>query len=308
VAAAQAISPALVRETGVITSFLSQAGQTNLYYDGSRMWISYDKGLIAFDPQTRHISLEPIVFEEAVSGMISDGRQLWVALPTALYPVDAVSGQVGPAIYFDGFPEALAYDGAHIWLASFTRDNSLNGKHTLQAVDPISHEALPPIETGQQKWSLVFDEARQFLWIVNASGTVQQYDLKQNVLQDTPLHFKSSATDTDLHFDGQRLWTMRGSVGQSLDVDTGKTTDLANPTARIVSSAFDGKRIWFGNDDWTVQPFDVATGQLGAAIPVHGFPRNLAFDGKRLWVALYDEVYNAGQHFARLQYLVPNEG
>jgi hypothetical protein len=317
VAVAKDIVPSLVSETGVITSVFLPTGWANVYYDGARVWASYDTLLIALDPQTREVSLGPIGFDEPVEDMISDGRQLWVRLLDKLYPVDPVIGKVGPAVQADGrLLDPLAYDGTHLWFVTCTRVGG-NCKTTLQGVDPVSREALPPIETNSMIWRLVADEARHVLWIINAVGEVQQYDLWQNALRDSSLKFESENWinhGADVCFDGQRLLAFYKSkigniknVGQALNVDTGETTDLTASMANNVTALLCGNKIWIGGTDWTVQSIDAATGQSGLAIPVQGYPGDLAFDGQRLWVALYEEVFNAGRHFVGLQYLVPKE-
>jgi hypothetical protein len=135
---------------------------------------------------------------------------------------------------------------------------------------------------------------------------VQQYDLRQNALRDTPLQFANYDVPRQLHFDGRRLWTIRGDRGivQSIDVDTGEITDLTSSAATIVSSILGGKQLWLGNDDWTVQSIDLTTGRLGTAIPISGIPSDLEFDGQRLWLTLYQEGSDTRLHFAGLQYLL----
>ncbi len=328
VAAARSIVPSLVRETGIITApFTQPRTKASTCFDGMKLWVSYANQLIALDPETREIVLGPIEFDRPVSAMMLGGKQLWVhqlgdvrqgeLLPTQLMPVDVASGQPGAALLVPLDAWSPVYDGQQFWFATTVH---LEGgrRDAVQAIDSISRKMTPPIETGTVLWRLVADGARQVLWLINSDGKIQQYDLRQNVLRDTPLQLKHDSFGLNVHFDGQRLWTVRGrdvvkaeSVGQSLDVDTGKTTDLASSTIGIVSSAFDGKRIWLGNEDWTVQPLDITTGQLGTAIPVYGYPGDLQFDGQRLWVALYDEPRvgdsYGGRQFLGLQYLVPKE-
>ncbi len=326
VAAAKAAASSLVRATGVITSIFPQPlpNGARICFDGERLWVNYANQLIALDPESREIVTGPISFDRAVADMIFDGKQLWIsqpfdfrqgeAFPGKLIPIDVVSGKPGLAIEADVWSNSLTYDGKRLWFETAipaAEDNDF--EDAIQAIDPVSRQVFPPIATGTVIWDLVADKARQVLWIVNSDGKMQQYDLRQNVLRDTPWQFKQDRLGAGLHFDGQRLWTVRGryvmqaeSIGQALDVDTGEITDLASSTTDIGFSILGGKHLWLSNRDWTVQSFNRMTGQLGPAVPVYGYPGELEFDGQRLWIVLHSDPY-AGGTVVGLQYLVPND-
>jgi hypothetical protein len=317
VAAAKAVVPSLVRESAVITTVLSQwSPWANVYFDEERLWFAYGNQLIAFDPKSQDVIVGPIVLNEDVVDMVFDGKQLWISevssSPLArLRPINVTSGTVGPAIEVGNFGHRLVYDGHQLWFDTLVpRAGGGTSKHALQAIDPASQRIFSPIETEGDIDDLVADKARQVLWIINSDGKVQQYDLQQNVLRTTSLQFRPDIVGF-VHFDGQRLWTVRsiswptGSIGQSLDVDTGETTDLASSTWRAISTVLVDKQIWFGKEDFTVQPIDMATGQLRPAIPVYGEPVDLEFDGQRLWILQRDEC--DGRYCLLLQYLVPND-
>ena len=78
------------------------------------------------------------------------------------------------------------YDGQQFWFATTVH---LEGGRTgaVQAIDSVSRKMTPPIETGTVLWRLVADGAHQVLWLINSDCKIQQYDLRQNVLRDTPL-------------------------------------------------------------------------------------------------------------------------
>jgi len=271
------------------------------------------------DPEAREVVLGPIEVKDHAHPMAFDGQRLWVFDFWSLYPVDAESGQLGTVIEVPGTINSIVYDGVRIWFNTQIKKGQ-SWTPAVQAIDPVSRELLPPVETGMAFWpTLVPDKSRHVLWVIDSSGQVQAYDLQSKVLRDTTIRFDGvgmGPTRSPVLFDGQRLWAIRigpserESIGQSLDVDTGKVTQLPGSPAAIVSSVFDGKRIWLSNEDGTVQPFDTITGQLGTPIPVSGYPGDLAFDGKRLWIALYDNPSSISQderHFVGLQYLVPQE-
>ncbi len=315
-------APSLVEATGVVTlPFGQTTNDVNIYFDGVRLWASLENQLMAIDPEAREVIVEPIVLPSYVMpGMVFDGRRLWVSDITELHPVDVASAKLDTAIEVGVSPNSMVYDGAHIWFDTFGAKD-----FPTRAVDPVSREVFPPVETGMTvPPELIPDMTRQVLWLIDFQGKVHSYDLRQKLLRDGSMRFDGVkmrlVSCRQIHFDGQRLWAVRRdveerqepeSIGQSLDVDTGKVTQLPASLAEIVSSAFDGRRIWLGNKDWTVQPFDTITGQLGTAIPVYGYPDDLVFDGKRLWIALYDgPLYSTAdkeRHFVGLQYLVPNE-
>jgi hypothetical protein len=319
VAAAKTQTPGLVKETGVITLPFSQpttwGDGPHVYFDGVKLWVSLGHQLIAFEPEVREVVFGPIELKDHAVGMAFDGQRLWVSDIWSLFPIDVGSGEVGTAMLIGVAPYSMVYDGARLWI------DALENKHSSpQSIDPISREVFPPVETGLDYPLLIPDISRHVLWLVDFSGKVQSYDLQQKVLRDTSFRFdqvRVGPTRDPAFFDGQRLWAIRTgkpeheSVGQALDVDTGKVTQLPDSLTGIISSEFDGRRIWLGNEDWTVQPFDTVTGQLGAPIPIYGYPGDLAFDGKRLWIALYDNSDNSassdGRHFVGLQYLVPQE-
>jgi oligopeptide transport system substrate-binding protein len=309
VAAAKAVAPSLVRETGVITSPFRQGNYTSdahIYLDRTRLWVDYANQLLALDPESREVVLGPIEFDTDATNMVSDGKQLWVSRRHGSnpIPIDMVTGEPGPAIEVAVADDSLVYDGNRLWFYASHLVGSNVLRYSVQAIDPISRQVSPPVETWTFIDGLVVDQARQVLWILNSDGKVQQYDLRQNALRDTPLQFPYYPPWRQFHFDGQRLWTIsdRGNV-QSIDVDTGKITDLVSSVTTVISSILSGEQLWIGNDDWTVQSIDLTTGRLGPAIPVGGYPRELEFDGQRLWIVLYDE----GRHFVGLQYLVPGK-
>ncbi len=319
VAAARTQTPGLIKETGVITLPFGQpttwGDGPHIYFDGVRLWASLGRQLIALDPEVREVVLGPVELKNPAVGMIFDGQRLWVSDIWSLFPIDVGSGEVGTVVPTGVCPYSMVYDGAHLWF------DALEDKDfSPQSIDPVSREVFPPVETGMAEPLLIPDISRHVLWLVDFSGKVQSYDLQHKVLRDTSFRLdevRIGPTRDPAFFDGQRLWAIRigkpepESIGQSLDVDTGKVTQLPSSFTGIISAEFDGKRIWLGNEDWTVQPFDTITGQLGTPIPISGYPGDLAFDGKRLWIAFYDNSDNGTssdeRHFVGLQYLVPQE-
>jgi hypothetical protein len=125
-AAALAIVPSLVSETGVITApFTQPLAQATLYFDGAKLWVSYANQLIALDPKTREIVLGPMEFDRTVSPMMLDGKQLWTyqpydfqkgeVFPAQLIPVDIASGQSGEALLVRADAWSPVYDGRRFW-------------------------------------------------------------------------------------------------------------------------------------------------------------------------------------------------
>ena len=323
-AAAEAVVPSMAGESAVVTTVpVRWVHPAKIYFDQERLWFYDGNKLIALDPESKKVVVGPVALGSDLESMVFNGKQLWILqyqgdLPIRLRPLNVESGKLGPAIEIGSASEGLSflgdlvYDGRLLWFWTGMGSKAVDSpkRRELQSIDPSLLRLLPPVEImTEEQINLVVDQARQVLWIITDDGQVQQFDLQQNVLRPTTMQFMHDVGY--MNFDGQRLWTISSKMGQdplvqSLDVDTGETTVLPLPPSGGRRPVLVDNQIWFGTNDFTIQPIDLADGQLGPAIPVYGKPIDLEFDGQRLWIL--QQVQDCdGQDYLLLQYLVPTD-
>ncbi len=316
-AAAKAVAPSLVRETGVITSiaaalYWAQPVGYYVYFDGSHLWVNQGLTWLAIDPESREIVVGPISLERTPRAIAFAGHQLWFLMPNGLQSIDADTGKLGSLIEAEITTRgmsSLAYDGERLWFF---------GKQGLQPVDLTSHQVSPPIVEFGSKFPepcmAAVDDTRTFLLIGYENGSVRKYDLQQHKLLDISMRTDSRPSCTVTReiegvtpwvFDDSGLWIYDQSSWQLFDTTTGvlkaSTPTCADCTRYAVLG--DGQ-FWIVNSDlWAIQSFDAVTGQPDSPIPLLGFPGAIAFDGQRLWIMLFEP--DSGK-FQGLQYIVPN--
>ncbi len=183
-------------------------------------------------------------------------------------------------------PHALAFDGAHIWVANRLADSVTE----LNASDGSKVGTFSGGGDIYGPRALAFDGAH--IWVANYTGnTVTQLNASDGSRVAT---FSAGATldhPAALAFDGDHMWVANygGNTVTRLAMDgfpASTVQYLSGPTAL----AFDGLYMWVANYlGNSVQRYDKygALTSVGAAGGDINMPSALAFDGSHIWVANY---------------------
>ncbi|MGH9442081.1 MAG: YncE family protein [Thermoanaerobaculia bacterium] len=214
-----------------------------------------------------------------------DGANVWVtnASDGTVQKISIATGVPGAPIAVAGFSEGIVFDGANIWVSN-------NHNNTVQKIPIATGVPGLPIAVGRGPATLAFDGVR--VWVANEiDGTVQPIPIATGV-PGTPIAVGYQIQT--IAFGGASIW-----VASSLDktvrrvpVDTGVPGPPITVAGFPWALAFDGADIWEADESGTVQRIPVATGVPGAPIPIRAssFLTALAFDGTNMWVAGYDWV------------------
>ena len=320
-AAARAVAPSLVRETGVITSVASalalaqgQAGGHYVYFDGNRLWVNQGRTWLAIDPESRETVAGPILLDSWPRAIAFDGHQLWFLIYDGLQSIDVDAGKLGSLIKVEESTRrlpSLVYDGKRLWFP---------GKQGLQSIDPVSRQISPPIvDVGNNSFDYpcmaIVDDTHEFLWFKDwIRDKTYKIDLKQNKLLNTPVqdyglcpaYHEPIDRVTPWIYHAEGLWIYDGTSWRLFDTQTGSVkASTPRGEGSIQHAVLASGRLWVTSPVfWTLQSFDAVTGQPDPPIPLLGVPGTLAFDGKRLWIMLFEP--GSGK-FQGLQYIVPNE-
>jgi len=202
-------------------------------------------------------------------------------------------------VFFEGFPrpEALAFDGEHIWVVS-------SAENTLTKLDQDGH-VVATVRVGDGPRAIL--HAAGYIWVGNGrDSTVTKVDLSGRVV-DTYTIGGGHTAPVDLAYDGEFLWvvTSWGNAVYSMTVDgeiVGRIPIRGGHTAPW-SIALDGEHLWvaslnlqevqkFSREGTLVARYRVS----GAPPPASGYeetpylggkgPSGLAFDGESIWVSI----------------------
>ena len=176
-----------------------------------------------------------------------------------------------------GGPEALAYDGRHIWIARPFAD----------AVVRIS------ASSGAQAGSFNVERPGALLhalgavWVTStrANKVVKLNPWDGKVLGSYPVGHQPAAMVSD----GEHLWVANSGSNSVTKLDrNGKVLLVAAVQARPLALAFDGENIWVANNKArSVIKLRAKDGARLGVFPAGDGPSALAFDGENLWVANY---------------------
>jgi hypothetical protein len=179
-------------------------------------------------------------------------------------------------------PIALAFDGAHMWVANAGSDNVTK----LRASDGAVLGTFP---AGTSPSALAFDGAN--VWVASSLDTVTKLRASDGATLATFTHGGQSARA--LAFDGIHIWVVSNMDNDGFE--QGLATKLrasdgvvlgSFPTGRASrGAAFDGVNIWVTNGGGnTVTKLRASDGAILGTFPVGGSPQSLAFDGANIWV------------------------
>jgi DNA-binding beta-propeller fold protein YncE len=222
----------------------------------------------------------------------------------------------------EGAPNSIAFDGARLWMAVVSDEDG-----AIQAVDPATGRAEPPIPIGSSPRGLIFDG--RWLWVaLKGDGAVQAIDpASGGGLEPVAVGTAPQA----LVFDGTRVWVATGDGVQAIDPASQAAGDLIPVGATNPVLASDGRWLWATGSgegiskidpttgaveatfpvvsddllpasgwlwasDWAggvIRALDPATGAIERTFAVDGSPTALGFDGTRLWVATSNDTVQA---------------
>ena len=174
-------------------------------------------------------------------------------------------------------PEALAFDGANIWVANL----GSNTVSVLRASDGF-HVMTPTVGSGPA--GLAFDGVN--MWVANRdSNTVSVLRASDGFHVMTPT---VGPSPVGLAFDGANMWVANYGSSTVSVLRASNFTHVITPTvgAAPFALAFDGANVWvanFGSNTVSV----LRAGDFTHVITptVGSMPDGLAFDGAKMWVA-----------------------
>ncbi len=253
------------------------------------------------------LDLEPVSPELAAAATITPAPTPALTLsqspPAAVTPnlVDLRTQMAG--VTFEGFPrpQALAFDGEHIWIAHSAENTVTKLRQDGQVMATVS--------VGDGPRTILY--AAEYIWVGNGrDGTVTKVDPSGQVV-DTYAIGGGGTAPVDLAYDGELLWvvTSWGNAVYSMTVDGEVVNRIpirgTHPSPWAI--ALEGKHLWVASLNLReVQKFNregtlVARYRVSdAPPPASGFeelpfgamglggkgPSGLAFDGESIWVSI----------------------
>src|SRR5712692_4093497 len=188
-------------------------------------------------------------------------------------------------------PNAIAFDGANMWVANFNSDNVTE----LRASDGA---LLGTFSVGSQPNAVAFDGAN--IWVAN-QNTNNVVRIGHTKLGPAVLgSFTVGQAPQGIAFDGANIWVassdgsvtkLRASDGACAGVvivnpGSSSLCNFAVGATGPTGIAFDGANIWvanFGSNNVSeIRPSD---GAVVGAVAVGTQPRAVVFDGANIWVA-----------------------
>ncbi len=162
-------------------------------------------------------------------------------------------GVYSSATYGFSFPDAVAFDGTHLWV--------VNEDHL---ADPTVGNSVTELNAADGSW------------VRTLSGSAYGFNMPDAIV-----------------FDGTHLWVANGNAdsvteinasdGSPVQTISGGNFNFSQPGAM----AFDGVHIWVANlGNSTLTSINAADGSLAANFAIAGLdqPAGIAFDGTNLWV------------------------
>jgi hypothetical protein len=244
-------------------------------WDGQRMWISANGGVIALDRDMQ--TVRTVTINDILIGIAFDGNVIWAAgyttnqvfvmLPTGSAAFPIPTGGTGPQfLAFDGMlmwvtlggsntvakmsaltssviatypvagqPTGIAFDGSSMWVASTTA----NTVTKLRASDGAN---LGSFATGARPYAVAFDGTN--VWVTNSgANTVSRFRASDGAANGT---FTVGANPHGIAFDGENMWVIgvdrSVTILRATDGALVRTTQIGQTDARYI--AFDGLRMW----------------------------------------------------------------
>jgi DNA-binding beta-propeller fold protein YncE len=174
-----------------------------------------------------------------------------------------------------GGPEALAFDGRHIWVARPFAD----------ALVKLSASNAEPSGTFRVERPGAVLYALSALWVTNTrANRVTKLDPRDGALLGS---FEVGHAPAALAFDGESIWVANSGANSLTKLDPkGRKLLTVGVQARPLALAFDGAHLWVAsNKARSVTKLRAKDGRIAGVFPAGDGPSALAFDGENIWVA-----------------------
>ncbi|GAB4568796.1 MAG: hypothetical protein Kow0077_00260 [Anaerolineae bacterium] len=233
----------------------------------------------------RHLNLSTTPIREytntlsaAPTSLISLGDEVIIARDDgSIQRLDPANGAIFDRLEVALSPDALAYDGEQLWIASAEAG-------AVYAVNPFNGVQIGrEITVGQAPQGLLWDGER--LWVANTGdGTVMRVNTSIGLVWSPVTVGEAPGA---MAWDGSSLWVANsGSNTLTQLAPSGTVLATVNVEANPVALAWDGISLWVAcRDANVVQQVDPITATVEATVAVDERPIALAWDGSTLWVA-----------------------
>lgn len=174
-----------------------------------------------------------------------------------------------------GGPEALAFDGRHIWVArpfadALVKLSASNGDHA-------GTFAL------ERPGAVLY--AFSALWVASTrSNRVSKLDPRDGAVLGS---FEAGPSPAALVSDGEHIWVANSGANRLTKLDAkGRRLLTVSVQARPLALAYDGEHVWVAsNKARSVTKLRAKDGRIAGIFPAGDGPSALAFDGEHVWVA-----------------------
>jgi len=224
-----------------------------------------------------------------------DGANIWVAnyFSNNVTKLLASTGALVGTYSVGGYPDGVAFDGANIWVA-----NS-NGTNTVTKLLAATGAGVGTYAVGSDPSGVAFDGVN--IWVTNSSSkTVTKLLASTGAVVGT---YSVGSGPAAVAFDGANIWVanwMDNTVTKLLAA-TGALVGTYSVGYSPLGVAFDGANIWVVNySDNTVTKLLAATGAVVGTYSVGYSPLGVAFDGANIWVVTYSDMTGSGTTVAKL--------
>ncbi len=176
-------------------------------------------------------------------------------------------------------PEAIVFDGAHVWVAS-------SGDATVTKIRAADAAVVATYPIAGSCYDMVYDGMH--VWIANSnSDSLTKIRAADGVELGT---YTVGNVPAKLAFDGTHVWSANFGAGTVSKVRASNGSVLATyPIGTQPSAiAFDGSHVWVADaSDNTVRKVDPNDGTVVSTAPVGSFAYTLTFDGTSIWATNY---------------------
>ena len=220
-----------------------------------------------------------------------DGANIWVAnwAGNSVMKLRASDGEILGTYPTGIAPQALAFDGANIWVAHAWHDN--NALRKIRASDGLLLGTYP---VGTYCYALAFDGTH--IWVTNGGeDTVTRLRASDGKVIGT---YDVGDYPIALAFDGTYVWVANTNSDNlmRLRASSGELVATYDVGDRPRDLVFEQGRTNFAGNIWvvnvggrTIMKFSYGGGLVGT-YDYGDYPNSLAFDGVNMWVTNYQNV------------------
>ena len=190
---------------------------------------------------------------------------------------ELISARVTATVNVGETPQAVAFDGSHMWVTNTLDD-------TVSKINVSTNTVTDTVTVGELPRGVAFDGSH--MWVNNTyDGTVSKINVSTNTVTATVN--VGGFSNVKAAFDGSHMWVTNSNKNMlsKINVSTNTVTATVNVGVTPQGSAFDGSHMWVANlFDNTVSKINVSTNTVTATVNVGDSPFNVAFDGSHMWV------------------------